>query len=75
MNLSRALANIAGLSTLALLCVLCFAIFPGLEEIKRHPPFCAGVYAVLGAIAYWVFWRKDRDGSMEQWSSLVLALY
>jgi predicted XRE-type DNA-binding protein len=73
LNLSRFLADIVGFSTLALLCGLCFTIFPGLEEIRQHPSFYVGAYIVLSTTAWWVFWRKDLDGSKEQWPSLVLA--
>jgi hypothetical protein len=72
-SLCRTVANITGLIVLAFFFGLCFALYPGIEEVRSEWTFFAGVYVLFGAIGWWEFWRKDPDGTSVWWVEGVLV--
>jgi hypothetical protein len=69
---ARMLSDITGLVTLAILCGLCFALYPGIEEVRRDWTVYTGVYAVLSVPAWWI-WREDLDGTKIPWPNIMLG--
>jgi len=70
-SLSRILADIAGLLSLALLSGLCFAVYPGLDAVRSHWMFCGGAYVLL-AIGGYRMWRNDVGRTEMPWPQIVL---